>query len=483
MLLTLPQDVIFSIYEQLEAQDLLLLQQTCSGLCALARADHIWRNLKFPFPVDLPDNRDGLTGLEIQHSVVRALRLEANWCQKKSSILNFKVIPKVGKVLHMQFVGPSFLVALSRWQANRILHLELWHLPRSYSSLPASRVSVIEVPFSDQTDLDASISDHQITVAFTTSTNQNDERTPLLQVFKFDCRQFYDGYDYILPTTLPEEIFNGKPAFPRGVFTSPIVHNNTVIAVLEKTNSNPLPVKIYNLFVVNVATGNTSYVTIPRLGRRFMKAKLYRDVMYIIGILEDESILVTAHLWPPHRTDSDGEDLPVAAKHRIGPFNNTPYVSCYISQERTNNIDSPLTIFLTGDEYMNDEGAYHSVRRKWFGFSVPKKSNETEREGDILSLEPFCATEMDNRTTRVFTCIGKTGRRMVWSEFSDIGSICRLMKGGFEPDSGEFFAEPFAGLPLNLNPGIARGCTAMCFEECSGRICFALPGDMLLVEL
>jgi len=69
-----------------------------------------------------------LSGAEVKQRVISALRLDKNWQQKESNIFRIRKLASRDAVLHMQSLGPNWLVTLSRSPTTSVIHLSLWRL-------------------------------------------------------------------------------------------------------------------------------------------------------------------------------------------------------------------------------------------------------------------------------------------------------------------------------------------------------------------
>ncbi|KAH0585122.1 hypothetical protein H2248_008381 [Termitomyces sp. 'cryptogamus'] len=118
LFLKLPVDIILKIISLLSIEDILSLKQTCRVLHALGCLDVVWHQITVDIPLDLPFNKDikTLTSSEIQAIVIKALRLEHNWCGYPGRPRQLLQIQRDVIVHQMQHLRSQWLVTLTRSQ-------------------------------------------------------------------------------------------------------------------------------------------------------------------------------------------------------------------------------------------------------------------------------------------------------------------------------------------------------------------------------
>lgn len=92
--------------------------QTCRVLHALGCLDVVWHQVTVDLPLDLPLKKDikTLTSSEIQAIVIKALRLERNWCGCPGRPRQLLQIQRDVVIYQMQPLGSQWLVTLTRSQ-------------------------------------------------------------------------------------------------------------------------------------------------------------------------------------------------------------------------------------------------------------------------------------------------------------------------------------------------------------------------------
>lgn len=113
-------------------------------------------------PLDIDPNADvnALSGLELQRSFVRALRLDRNWRKTPSMLKGISRVPHGDIVFQMQFIGSEWLVTLSR--DPRTVHLSVWnvHIPKE-----ARRIAFLDVPTASRFSTDLHPGNRELVIA------------------------------------------------------------------------------------------------------------------------------------------------------------------------------------------------------------------------------------------------------------------------------------------------------------------------------
>ncbi|TFK28110.1 hypothetical protein FA15DRAFT_584896 [Coprinopsis marcescibilis] len=471
MFLNLPQDIILAVCEHLQPQDLLLLQQTCRGLHDLTAADYLWRGLSFDLPLDLPAVRSNLSGRQIQQSAVRALRVEHNWHQRQSKIRRLTRIPNLGTVVQLQLIGPSsqHLVLLShsgRVRHTRVTtHLSVWHIP---SSGQPSCLTSIEVPHAKNSKFTAAYCDRNQEALIAVSAGDNHVKS-LLKVFTVSLHDVRDGFDN--NSSVAKEIFCEMRTDDGEIFFDVQISGSTIVAglaTLAQDTSSMIPVA-YQILLIDLNTHRRTVVGIPSQGLERIRLKLYRDVLFVIGV-QNTALLVSTHQWPPDaEVVANGEQLPWMSKYRLVVPG--PDFEYHLSDENTALCDPTLTLLALTD-HASSFSAY--PQQKISVFNIAFKSNTVSDEE--RPLNPSYVFTPARGAYRAFICLGKTGYRLVWQE-NWVGEDTEMdeyqfMKASFSESSG-VYAEPLwpkhAVLPFQ--PSASR---SACFEEATGKLCLAL---------
>jgi hypothetical protein len=109
-------------------------------------------------------------------------------------------------------------------------------------------------------------------------------------------------------------------------------------------------------------------------------------------------------------------------------------------------------------------------------YQIPLEPSHTR--GTIVPVDTL---RMTRGSTIDLICLGETGRRFVWLERLWEMDDWQFMRAA--PNSGEGRPPLVAPLwPAHVGlPFEPHACHAMCFEECTGRICFSLHTEELYI--
>ncbi|KAH6913076.1 hypothetical protein BKA70DRAFT_1261809 [Coprinopsis sp. MPI-PUGE-AT-0042] len=475
MLLDLPEDVVIALCERLQPQDLLALQQTCRGLHAIGTADYLWHRLDINVPVDLPVNRHDVPGRSIQQCAVRALRLEKNWRRNESNVRRLTRIRHVGTVVQLQLIGPSFIAILSRSVGlNLVTELTVWRIGNSGSPKFPSRITSIELPHTNDAKFAASYSNQE--AIFVVAVEDSRIKQSHLRVFTVSLHEAENTLDSNSP--VPRTIFSETRSHYGEIFFDVQISGSIVVAGLAKRGEDIASPMTYELLMIDIETGSSSYVGLPVQGLSRIQLKLYDGLLYTIGVpsgVATMALVISIHTLPREIRSNTPDDtfLPSFATYRIGNFPSN--FEFYISKEPAVHSSPPLPIvvFYESPSILN--------RGTIASFAIPHDVKPTKNP-EAQTLSPLWTFEIPSGSYPDILCVGESGQRLLWLERkweAEEEDYYRIMKAAFNTESGLSATRVWPNyVALPFQPPT---CRAMYLEECTGRMCFALHTEEIYV--
>ncbi|KAF8206451.1 hypothetical protein K438DRAFT_475732 [Mycena galopus ATCC 62051] len=142
-LLSLPLDILLSIFVLLRPEDILIVSQTCRVLHQHTLNDYLWHQIlvanHLPLDTEPYVDRTHLPGPTLQAIVTRALRVDHNWRKPNPQIREITRFGNLDKVSQMQFVGSGWFVVLCRSPAS----LSVWRVGNTNRPY---RAAIIDLP-------------------------------------------------------------------------------------------------------------------------------------------------------------------------------------------------------------------------------------------------------------------------------------------------------------------------------------------------
>ncbi|KAF9452875.1 hypothetical protein P691DRAFT_150705 [Macrolepiota fuliginosa MF-IS2] len=500
----LPYDILSAIYAYITPQDLLALNQTCRALYALGISDYVWHRLEIDLPLEFDQKTN--TGeyrpfYEIRRNLLNSLRVEANWGNKSTQIRKLMRIDHGGLLSRVQLLRNDWLITLSRNQTTNVSYLSAWHLDGGGCAHCAAKVEVM----GDPNKFAAAVQDNSDSALVTLFNNSRIARR--IQVFSLSLTDNYLHEDAlisplqrVLEISLADKLNSDHdPPEYQGMFIEAQVNNNIVATSLARVNRSGPPLT-YQIILVNMDT-YTALVLKQDLAEDVASSrftfKLFPEHIAILFAKMGEGSLI----WKDVKDlTKSGSSLHRASLQGVGPttlfMNQFPVlnIGSLQSQYTSEYFSMSHDVSFTAESLRPTQSGFGIVscrlEKLWF-FYFTLEPTVTAPSGSIsvnlssISLKSVTSFSLKSDSHVENLALGRTGCRIVWLERSWETDEYRLLKATLPGPRlrNKVLAcnliPPHIALPFELHK-----CSAIWFEEATGRICFGLhTGEVYILEL
>ncbi|KAJ7475825.1 hypothetical protein FB451DRAFT_1244898 [Mycena latifolia] len=473
-LLNVPEDILLNILLQLDAEDILIVSQTCRVLHEFTTsnsADYLWHRLlsSSDLPLDIAPyiDRNDLPGVALQAIVTRALRVDHNWRRHDPQIKQLMRLVNVDHVCQMQFIGSDWLAILRR--SPVAASLAVWRVGDTKQPYRAASLDIpaSSVPLKFSATMQKGC--REVLIAFISSTASG----TLLSAYTLFLKAQLDD-DFGLPS--PRAVCNIHRPESEGQFYEVRVVGHIIAAGIPQFVNHILCPTAYRVLFINTLTGGQCLVD-PALPDQFAQPhfKLYAQHLVFAGVRNQSTLVVRTH------------DLPDAIFNNSSPKLSSPRLVSLTAPKAeyetpTTDLDYELSADSTHNISHISAVSFHSFLRGGEDriWNFPLGRIDLGGAGKPSFVCPF---NTHASASAEIVCLGETGRRAVWLERRWTSDEYTLMKATFSPKAKQpVVVEPLLARNLAL-PFELHMCQCLAFDECTGRVCLALhTGELCMME-